>query len=84
MRAKEDVYLAANGREDMVGGNAAGLGISAGKGAGAVDWAGLKERRDAYVAGLNKSYESNWTKAGIEIILGEASFVGPKSCSRLQ
>ena len=76
---KKIMYLAANGREDMVGGNAAGLGISAGKGAGAVDWAGLKERRDAYVAGLNKSYESNWTKAGIEIILGEASFVGPKT-----
>ena len=40
-----------------------------------LDWAGFKERRDAYVSKLNGMYLKNWEKAGIEVVLGLASFV---------
>jgi len=39
------------------------------------DWPGMVARRDAYVARLNGNYHNNWTKAGIDVILGTASFV---------
>ena len=75
---KKLMYLASSEREHLLAGHLSGYGVSA-NASGAVDWAALKERRDAYVAMLNKSYESNWTKAGIDIAVGEATFEGPHS-----
>ena len=39
------------------------------------DWAGLKERRDAYVRRLNGIYENNLDKRGVDYIAGEARFL---------
>ena len=39
------------------------------------DWAGLKERRDAYVKRLNDIYEANLDSSGVTYIVGAASFV---------
>ena len=39
------------------------------------DWAGLKERRDAYVERLNGIYESNLDKRGVTYLAGHARFV---------
>jgi glutathione reductase (NADPH) len=39
------------------------------------DWAGLKARRDAYVARLNGIYENNLDKRGVDYVAGEAHFV---------
>ena len=75
---KKLMYLASSEREHLLAGHLSGYGVSA-NASGAVDWAALKERRDAYVAMLNKNYENNWTKAGIEIAVGEATFEGPHS-----
>ncbi len=75
---KKLMYLASSEREHLLAGHLSGYGVSA-NASGAVDWAALKERRDAYVAMLNKNYENNWTKAGIEIAVGEATFEGPQS-----
>ena len=74
---KKIMYFAASQRESMVGhvATAAGFGISVPEGAGSVDWPALKARRDKYVASLNVSYENNWKKAGIEVVMGEASLV---------
>ena len=64
-------------REALVSGYIGSFGLSIPPSAGAVDWADLKARRDAYVANLNKNYEINWSKAGIDIVVGTASFDGP-------
>jgi len=78
---KKLMYFAASTREQVVGHVevASGYGIGVPKAAGTVDWPMLKARRDAYVAKLNVGYANNWTKAGIEILTGEATFVGPKT-----
>jgi glutathione reductase (NADPH) len=39
------------------------------------DWAGLKERRDAYIERLNGIYENNLDKRGVTYIKGRARFV---------
>jgi glutathione reductase (NADPH) len=39
------------------------------------DWAGLKERRDAYIERLNGIYENNLDKRGVTCIKGRARFV---------
>jgi len=39
----------------------------------------LKARRDAYVARLNGIYQSNLKNSGVELIVGDAKFVGPKT-----
>ena len=39
------------------------------------DWAGLKERRDAYIERLNGIYENNLEKRGVTCIKGRARFV---------
>ena len=39
----------------------------------------LKKRRDAYVARLNGIYQSNLKNSGVELIVGDAKFVGPKT-----
>jgi glutathione reductase (NADPH) len=44
---------------------------------GGHDWAGLKRRRDAYVARLNGIYERNLEKKGVTTIRAAASFAGP-------
>ena len=72
---KKVMWLAANQREALHG-VSPHMGLAVPDGAGAVDWPKLVEKRNAYVAGLNKSYETNWTKAGIQVIVGEATFKG--------
>jgi glutathione reductase (NADPH) len=42
------------------------------------NWGKLKERRDAYVHRLNGIYERNLENSGVERILGDASFSGPR------
>lgn len=37
---------------------------------GGHDWAGVKERRDAYVARLNTIYEANLAKSNVELVRG--------------
>merc|ERR1719453_1600556 len=71
------MFSAAQFRESMVGGVAlsAGYGFDVPESAGKFDWKGFKERRDAYVKKLNGSYDTNWKKAGIEVVMGLASFV---------
>mmetsp|Transcript_36585 Transcript_36585/g.86337 ORF Transcript_36585/g.86337 Transcript_36585/m.86337 type:complete len:506 (-) Transcript_36585:183-1700(-) len=39
----------------------------------------LKKRRDAYVARLNGIYKGNLANSGVELIVGDAKFVGPKT-----
>lgn len=70
---KKVMWTCANMREQMLG-LAPSLGLSVPASAGEFDWPALVAKRNAYVAGLNKSYETNWTKAGIEVVVGEASF----------
>ncbi|CAM9947476.1 unnamed protein product [Ascophyllum nodosum] len=42
------------------------------------DWGKIKEMRDAYVKKLNGIYHRNVEKAGVTLVYGMASFVGPK------
>jgi glutathione reductase (NADPH) len=44
---------------------------------GGHDWAGLKARRDAYIARLNGIYAANLAKKGIEHVVGYGRFTGP-------
>lgn len=73
---KKIMFMAASHREMMVGSaeTCKGYGYTVPESAGKVDWGGLKERRDAYVARLNKVYGDSWEKLGIEVVTGEASF----------
>eukprot|EP00808_Paulinella_micropora_P004350 g68799.t1 len=77
---KKLMYMAAAHREIFEGGSAtaAGYGFSL---AAPIkfDWAGLKKRRDAYVARLNNVYESGWKSAGIEVVSGYATFQDPRT-----
>ena len=41
------------------------------------DWAGVKHRRDAYVARLNGVYERNLAASGVRLVRGFGRFVGP-------
>lgn len=43
------------------------------------DWTILKRQRDQHVLDLNGHYERNLLKNGVEIIRGNARFVGPKT-----
>lgn len=43
------------------------------------DWTILKRQRDQHVLDLNGHYERNLLKSGVEIIRGNARFVGPKT-----
>ena len=53
---KKIMYNCAHARESMLGdiSTTAGLGLSVPKSAGDFDWAGVKARRDKYVANMNK------------------------------
>lgn len=48
-----------------------------------VDWAQLKEKRDAYVHRLNGIYGNNLKNDNITVLNGKAKFVGPKSVQLL-
>mmetsp|Transcript_159547 Transcript_159547/g.281657 ORF Transcript_159547/g.281657 Transcript_159547/m.281657 type:complete len:503 (+) Transcript_159547:81-1589(+) len=78
---KKLMFMAAAHREMMVSGvaTAKGFGYDVPEAAGTVDWAGLKARRDAYVANLNTVYKGGWEKLGCEVLDGTASFAGPNS-----
>ncbi len=43
------------------------------------DWAGLKERRDAYIERLNGIYERNLDKRGVTYLRGRARFIDPNT-----
>ena len=73
---KKIMFMAASERETLSSGLLDGFGLASSS--PPVDWAGLKARRDAYVAKLNASYTNNWQKAGIDVVIGEASLVGPQ------
>jgi len=42
------------------------------------DFASFKKKRDENILGLNRAYESNWSREGITLVHGTAKFVGPK------
>ena len=42
------------------------------------DFAAFKKKRDAHIGGLNRAYERNWDREGIELVRGTAKFVEPK------
>lgn len=76
---KKIMFMAAAHREMMVGhvSTAKGFGYDVPESAGYFDWAGVKARRDAYVAKLNETYKGGWKKLGIEVLEGTASFEDP-------
>jgi len=80
---KKLMFLAAQQRENMVGhvSLSEGFGYTVPESAGKFDWAGVKARRDKYVAGLNKGYASGWEKLGITVVEGVASFVNETTVS---
>ena len=73
---KKLMFNAAQQRENMIGhvNLAEGYGYKVPEKAGEFDWAGVKARRDKYVANLNAGYENGWKKLGIEVVQGVASF----------
>jgi len=75
---KKLMYYASSFRESIHGdvAVASGLGFKVPSSAATVDWAALKQRRDQNVANLNEGYEKNWKKAGIDVVVGDAKFVG--------
>jgi glutathione reductase (NADPH) len=42
------------------------------------DFAAFRKKRDTHILGLNRAYERNWEREGIEIIHGTAGFTGQK------
>ncbi|CZT00536.1 probable glutathione reductase [Rhynchosporium agropyri] len=42
------------------------------------DFAAFKKKRDAHIGGLNRAYERNWDREGIELVKGTARVVGQK------
>ncbi|CAK9052709.1 Glutathione reductase (GR) (GRase) [Durusdinium trenchii] len=77
------MFMAAAHREMMIGeaATAKGYGFTVPEGAGKIDWKGLKERRDKYVAKLNTNYTAGWKKEGVEVIEGFASFTDAQTVS---
>jgi glutathione reductase (NADPH) len=45
------------------------------------DWAQLKARRDAYIAGLNSLYAANLARRSVELVRARASFVDARTVS---
>jgi glutathione reductase (NADPH) len=76
---KKLMFMAAQHREAMHGSvsTAAGYGFSVPESAAEFDWAGVKQRRDAYVRRLTTTYKGGWEKAGCEVLQGLASFDSP-------
>ncbi|MEC9405882.1 MAG: glutathione-disulfide reductase [Pseudomonadota bacterium] len=42
------------------------------------DWARLVQRREAYIQRLNGIYDTNLEREGVEVVRGDARFVGPR------
>ncbi|KAL2060057.1 hypothetical protein VTL71DRAFT_9879 [Oculimacula yallundae] len=42
------------------------------------DFAAFKKKRDSHIGGLNRAYERNWDREGIELVRGTARFVEEK------
>ena len=42
------------------------------------DFAEFKKKRDSNIEGLNRAYETNWSREGIELVHGTAKFTGSK------
>lgn len=42
------------------------------------DFSSFKHKRDTQIEGLNRAYERNWSREGIELVRGTAKFTGPK------
>ncbi|KAM3085414.1 Glutathione reductase [Clarireedia jacksonii] len=47
----------------------------------AYSYSSFKQKRDAKIAGLNRAYESNWSREGITLVHGTAKFVSPQTIS---
>lgn len=45
------------------------------------NYASFKKKRDAHIISLNAAYERNWSREGISLLHGTASFVAPKTLS---
>jgi glutathione reductase (NADPH) len=76
------MWNAASLREALHGKTATAEGYGfdvSGSGELTFDWAGVKQRRDAYIKRLNGVYASGWTKAGAELVMGAAEFVDAKT-----
>lgn len=43
------------------------------------NYAAFKAKRDANIAGLNRAYETNWSREGITLVRGVAKFVTPQT-----
>jgi glutathione reductase (NADPH) len=54
-----------------------GFDIAAARAAETFDWARMKSARDGYIARLNGIYERNLDGSGVELVRGDASFLGP-------
>lgn len=80
---KKLMFMAAQQREFMHGSSSImkGYGYTIPEEATKYDWAGMKKRRDAYIARLNNNYLTNWKKAGIDVMVGTASFSGSNTVS---
>lgn len=42
------------------------------------DFAEFKSKRDKNIEGLNRAYERNWSREGVELVRGTAKFVAGK------
>mmetsp|Transcript_35412 Transcript_35412/g.64859 ORF Transcript_35412/g.64859 Transcript_35412/m.64859 type:complete len:498 (-) Transcript_35412:61-1554(-) len=76
---KKIMFYAAAHREALVSDVATASGFGYSVGDVKFDWAALKAKRDAYVAGLNSTYKKGWEKAGADLVEGLASFVDTKT-----
>lgn len=65
------LYETVHGKAELASGN--GITIEG----ASFDWAKLKKARDAYVNRASDSYLRNWTKEGIEVVLGMGKLVDP-------
>jgi len=73
---KKLMFNAALHREMMFGSGSTmkSYGFDIPKSADKFDWAGHHAKTQEYLTRLNGNYDRNWKKAGIEVVLGTASF----------
>jgi glutathione reductase (NADPH) len=69
---KKLMWNAASIAHTIVDAEGYGFSVSSGE----HDWAGLKARRDAYIARLNGIYEGNLGRRGVTLVRGRASLAG--------
>lgn len=70
------MYNAANYWEERRGGL---LGLAPAEPDAHVDWPSLKQRREDFVSRLNGIYLRNLEKSGVDLVRGNARFVGDKA-----